>query len=317
MRREPGPWPRRLALSAWLCALPLVVLGGTVTTLRQGMVIQGWITGLDGEHFLLAYPVEKWFADAGHFSEHTHRLFGTLVGLLSILYVAAVHRARAPRTQVAWAWIALLAVCAQGAIGGFRVLENSPDLAFLHGAIAQVVLAVLAVDVVLSSPTWRERRAAVHPEAGAMRRLAALAVGAVYAQIVLGAWLRHTGSDVALVAHLAFAVLATGAVVALARALRESGDASFVRQARRALALAATQVGLGLAALLAIFLVSGGFTSEVSTAEAVTATAHVLFGALLLQATVAAAMWIHRGFAVQGAVHGHEQPRPLGLEGAR
>jgi cytochrome c oxidase assembly protein subunit 15 len=313
MQRVTSPWPRRIALSAWLGALPLVVLGGAVTTLRQGMVIEGWITGLDGEHFLLAYPFEKWFSDAGHFSEHTHRLFGALVGLLSIAYVVATHRARAPKARVAWAWIALLAVCAQGAIGGFRVLENSPDLAFLHGAIAQVVFAVLAVNLVLSAPDWAERRAVATPAADSLRRLSCVAVVAVYAQIVLGAWLRHTGSEVALVAHLAFAVIATGAVVALARALRESGDTTLVRQGRRALVLAAVQVGLGLAALIAIFLVSGGFTSEVSAAETITATAHVLFGALVLQSTVAAAMWIHRSYvrATVGVVPS------IGLEGAR
>lgn len=308
-----SPWPRRLALSAWLCALPLVVLGGAVTTLRQGMVIEGWITGLDGEHFLLAYPLEKWFSDAGHFSEHTHRLFGTLVGLLSIAYVVATHRSRAPRAQVAWAWIALLAVCAQGAIGGFRVLENSPDLAFLHGAIAQVVFAVLAANLVLSAPLWRERRAVASPSADALRRMAWLAVAAVYAQIVLGAWLRHTGSEIALVAHLAFAVLATGAVVAVARALRESGDASLLRQGRRALHLVWVQIGLGLAALVAIFLVSGGFTGEVSAAETVAATAHVLFGALVLQSSVAAAMWIQRSYAREVL----PEAGAVGLEGAR
>jgi cytochrome c oxidase assembly protein subunit 15 len=316
MRRDPSPWPRRLALSTWLCALPLVVLGGTVTTLREGMVIEGWITGLDGEHFLLAYPVEKWFSDAGHFSEHTHRLFGTLVGLLSIALVAAAHLARASRAQIAWAWTALVAVGLQGAIGGFRVLENSPDLAFLHGAIAQVVLALLAVNVVLASTAWREQRAVPSGSARSLRRTSHVAVAAVYAQIVLGAWLRHTGSELALVLHLAFAVLATGAVVALVRGLRESGRPELARQGRRALGLVLVQLALGFAALLAIFLVSGGFTGAVSTAEAITATGHVLFGALLLQATVAAAMWIHRSFALEpAAASGAGLPR--GVEGAR
>jgi cytochrome c oxidase assembly protein subunit 15 len=309
-----SPWPRRLALGTWLGALPLVVLGSSVTTLRAGMAIDGWwvLDRGNGDHFLLAYPVEKWFANAGTFSEHSHRLFGTLVGLLSILLVVAAHRARAGTQRVGWAWAGLLAVCLQGTLGGFRVLENSPDLAFLHGAFAQAVLAVLAVNVVLNDPQFAALRPRPHARARGLRRAAALAIGAVYAQIVLGAWLRHSGADLALIAHIAFAALATGAVVALARGMRESRDAELGRQSRRLLALVLLQVVLGLLALVAIVLVSGGFTAEVSTAETLTATAHVLFGAFVLQASVAAAMWIQRRFEPA-----EQTAEVAGLEGAR
>jgi cytochrome c oxidase assembly protein subunit 15 len=309
------PWPARLALGAWLSALPLVVLGGTVTTLRAGMAIDGWwvLDRGNGDHFLLAYPVEKWFANAGTFAEHAHRLCGTLVGLFSIAYVVAAHRARVGGVRIAWAWIGLFAVCLQGTIGGLRVLENSPDLAFLHGALAQAVLAVLAANLVMSRPSRDDATSIVHERGGALRRASKLAVAAVYAQIVLGAWLRHSGNDFALVAHIGFAALASGAIVVLARDLRECGDAKFAARAWQLLALLIVQLGLGLLALLAIVLVSGGFTREVSTAEAVSATAHVLFGAFVLQAAVAAAMAIHRRF----------EPTPLAaapapsLEGAR
>jgi cytochrome c oxidase assembly protein subunit 15 len=298
-----SPWPRRLALATLLAALPLAVFGGTVTTLREGMAIDGWWV-LDrghGDYFLLAYPVERWFASAGTFVEHTHRLFGALVGLLSIAYVVAASLAPRVPGRAAWAWVGLLAVCAQGALGGFRVLENSPELAFLHGAFAQAVLALLAVNVVLCQPAWTEAAPPARERSASLRRSAKLAVAAVYAQIVLGAWLRHGGSDAALVAHVAFAALATGAVIALARGLRETGEARFGGQARRLLVLVVAQLALGLLALVAIFVVSGGFTATVSTAEAISATAHVLFGALLLQATVASAMWAHRDPAREAA----------------
>lgn len=296
-----SPWPRRLALSTWLSALPLVIFGGTVTTLRAGMAIDGWwvLDRGNGDHFLLAYPIEKWFANSGTFAEHTHRLFGTLVGMLSILYVFAAHRAKLGATRVRWAWIGLLAVCAQGAIGGFRVLENSPDLAFLHGVFAQATLAVLAVNVVLNDIAWTTTPQVSHASAHSLRKASILAIGAVYAQIVLGAWLRHSGSSLALVAHIAFAVIATGAVIVLARGMRESGDATLASAAKRLFVLILAQVFLGLIALIAIFLVSGGFTAEVSTAEALSATAHVLFGVFVLQATVAASMWIHHRFAAE------------------
>ena len=49
---QSSPWPRRLALATWLGALPLVVLGGSVTTLRAGMAIDGWWV-LDRGHWAL------------------------------------------------------------------------------------------------------------------------------------------------------------------------------------------------------------------------------------------------------------------------
>jgi cytochrome c oxidase assembly protein subunit 15 len=296
-----GRWPYRLALGAWLSALPLVVLGGTVTTLRQGMAIDGWWV-LDrghGDYFLLAYPVQRWFATAGTFSEHTHRLCGVLVGLFAIAYLVSVLATRRRETAlVRMAALGLFAVCAQGALGGFRVLENSPQLAFLHGAFAQLVFALLGANVALASPAWR----AVARAAGdgtVVRRWSWIAVGAVYAQIVLGAWLRHSGDELPMTFHFVFAALAAGAVFAFARAASETGVERLVRRARQLRWLVIAQLCLGGLATVAIFVVSGGFKADVSVAEGITATSHVLLGALLLQHAVVSSMWAHRLVAAE------------------
>jgi cytochrome c oxidase assembly protein subunit 15 len=273
-------WARPLALSVWLSAAVLVAFGGAITTLRAGMAIDGWWV-LDrgaGDHFLLAYPLEKWFATSGTFAEHTHRLVGVLVGLLSIAY-ALLRTFEKPRSgfKLALAWSGLLAVCLQGSVGGFRVLENSPELAFLHGALAQLVFALLGANVVVSAAAWNS-------SAGTAAR---------DLQIVLGAWLRHAGVELALTLHIVVAAFATGAVVSLARSLRRASAhaAQLAALGARLAALLVAQLALGLTTLAAIFVVSGGFTAEVSGAETLSATLHVLVGALLLQQTVAAAMW--------------------------
>jgi cytochrome c oxidase assembly protein subunit 15 len=291
-------WPHRLALATWLSALPLVVFGGAVTTLRAGMSIDGWWV-LDrgrGDYFLLAYPLDKWFASAGTFSEHTHRLCGVLVGLFAIAYMVAAareHRRGAPISLALWGLGGFVAVSAQGTLGGLRVLENSPQLAFLHGCVAQIVFAVLGANVVLSSRAWREARA-TRLDTAPWKRASLIAVAAVYAQIVLGAWLRHTGAELPLMLHLVFAALAAGAVLMLARHARETGAPELVRSAQRLKWLLVAQLCAGGLATVAIFVVSGGFTASVSTAETFSSTLHVLLGALLLQQTVAAAMWMHR-----------------------
>ncbi len=299
-RRSPA---RFLARGVWLCAAILVAFGGAITTLRAGMAIDGWwvLDRGNGDHFLLAYPLEKWFASSGTFAEHTHRLIGVVVGILSILYVL-VRSFERPRSsaKLALAWAGLVAVCAQGAVGGFRVLENSQDLAFLHGALAQLVFALLGVNVVVSAADWdtapRGSNSATVRHMSVSPRRAWVIAAVVYSQAVVGAWLRHTGAELALTLHLVFAAVAIVAVLALARDLRRgAGVAPLVsRHGRRLQWLVGVQFGLGLITLLAIFVVSGGFTAEVSTLETISATAHVLTGALLLQEVVASAMWLAR-----------------------
>ena len=311
-------WARRLAWGVWISTAVLVAFGGVITTLRAGMAIDGWwvLDRGNGDHFLLLYPIEKWFATKGTFSEHTHRLVGVVVGLLSIGYVVARWLER-PRNGVKFklAIAGLLAVCAQGAVGGFRVLENSENLAFLHGALAQLVFALLGVNVVLSSRNWDRARLAgeARPsEAGALpsARVAWIAAAVIYAQTVLGAWLRHTGFELALALHLVFAAVAVGVVLNLSRTLRRAAPAAplLERAGRRLLHLLMLQLSLGLATLLAI-VVSGGFKAEVTALETITATSHVLIGALLLQQAVAGALWIRRLSSVAPAIARQAPPR--------
>lgn len=315
-----SPWPRRLAWATLLAALPLVLLGGTVTTLRAGMAIDGWFV-LEpgrGDHFLLAYPVEKWLRDAGTFSEHSHRLFGTLVGLLSIAHVAAVLTWDRRRELVTGALAGLIAICGQGTLGGLRVLENSPQLAFLHGSFAQAVFALLCVNVTLASDDWRVLPRRRDERARGARGLAWLAVLAVYGQSVLGAWLRHTGFALPLALHVLGGVGAAAAVVGAARRWKAvAGVANEARPLARAAwnlhALLGLQLLLGLGALVAVSVLSGGFQGAVSTGEMVLATAHVLGGALLLAQCLTGALWCQRLLASAE----ESAPARGGLEGAR
>ncbi|HVS12152.1 MAG TPA: COX15/CtaA family protein [Planctomycetota bacterium] len=323
----PGPWPRRLALWTFLAALPLVVFGGSVTTLRAGMAIDGWwvLEPGRGDYFLLAYPLEHWLRDPGTFVEHTHRLFGVLVGILAVLCAALVWLRDRRKLARVLALGALVAVCVQGALGGLRVLENSPNLAFVHGALAQAVLAVLGANALVHSAAWRSFAGAQTAHAGSLRRAASAALVATYAEIVVGAWLRHTGSSAAMALHVVGVVAVLVAVLTLASRLEMAAregeaaglDRSPLRRTRRNLVrLLAVQIALGMLAALSVFVISGGFTARVSAAEMVFATLHVLFGALLLVACAAAALWSFRLGAVRAAAS-ELSPGSAALGGAR
>jgi heme a synthase len=282
-----SPWPRRLALSTLVAAVPLVFFGGTVTTLHAGLAIDGWLV-LEpgrGDHFLWLYPVDKWFRDVGTFVEHTHRLFGSLVGLLALATVVCTFALDRRKSTRALAVAALLGVVVQGVIGGLRVLEQSENLAFLHGAIAQAVFALLGASCIAAAS---KADGPVRVEGARSLRLAWLAAVSVYAQIVAGAWLRHGGSVPALAVHGVLAFATVIVLLALSKDLSRGAVPSPALR-RWILGLLATQIALGFAAFGVVWLLpaeSSGAARGLGTS--VFPTLHVLVGGGLLLACVAA-----------------------------
>jgi heme A synthase len=122
----------------------------------------------------------------------------------------------------------------------------------------------------------------------------ALATSAlVYAQIVLGAWLRHGHNDLVLLAHLLMVVLVVAAVFVLARTLRNAGEASALARLPRWLFTAlVTQAVLGIVAFMSVYRFVGPKPTNVG--QALFPTLHVVGGAALLASTLAAVLWSWR-----------------------
>lgn len=81
---EPRPmttWASRFAAVAAVSVVPLLLLGGLVTSTGSGLAVPDW-PGTYGANMFL-YPIAL-MADPRIFLEHTHRLFGSLVGLTTI-----------------------------------------------------------------------------------------------------------------------------------------------------------------------------------------------------------------------------------------
>ncbi len=302
-------WPRRLLGAAALVLLPLFVFGGSVTTLGAGMAVDGWWNA-EG-HFMPLFPLEKWFRDLNTFVEHSHRQFGMLIGLLMVAATVVTllrDRRRSARVLVS---ASLLAVCFQGYLGGSRVLENSPQLAFLHGTFAQGVFALLCAAFVHQSLAWREAPRQASVQAHGLRASALTACVIVFLQIALGAWYRHTlrtglaGEAMGrLGLHLVGAFAALGAILVLAArfqaALADPAQsaampAAITRVPTRLRLLLGVQFALGFVAFALHGSVAPG---QVQVAEWAMATLHVLVGAMLLAQVVIAGMWSWRAFHV-------------------
>jgi cytochrome c oxidase assembly protein subunit 15 len=274
------------------------------------MAVDGWI--FPEGHFLVAFPIEKWFRNLPTFVEHTHRLFGVLVGLAAIATLVACWATRAGRRASWLAGSALLAICAQGALGGFRVLENSPQLAFLHGVFAQVVFTLLGIVALLLRPGYAALGDVSSDQGPTLRRSAAWCTLLILAQIALGAWYRHglrtqqlaaldaSALDLRLSLHLVGALATFAAVLVLAGRLDAGAQESssraphFARLARRLRVLLAVQLGLGLAAWLV------RDPRGLTPFEWAASVAHLVTGAVLMYTSARA--WVQSAAPVSAPV---------------
>src|SRR5436190_11294332 len=78
----------RVALLTAIATFPLIFMGGLVTSHGAGMAVPDWPNSYGYNMFL--FPPRFWVG--GILYEHTHRLMGTVVGLLSIILAIAAFK---------------------------------------------------------------------------------------------------------------------------------------------------------------------------------------------------------------------------------
>ncbi len=246
------PWIHRLALLTSASTVGLIFAGGLVTNTGSGLAVPDWPTTFGYSMFL--YPWSKMVG--GIFYEHSHRLIGSIVGLLT-LTLALLLWVKKPRTSLRWLGaVALGAVLVQGVLGGLRVVlvPAGHGLAILHGCLAQAFFALTVTVALFTSQEWDQTPKRIFiADTGALKRLCLLTTGLVYVQIIFGAMLTHTGG--LLHAHLVFAALVSIHVSLLsARILRHHSDQpKLVRPVTILLGLLGAQILLGVGSYVARF----------------------------------------------------------------
>ncbi len=270
----------RLALGTAAVTAVLIVFGGLVTNTGAALAVPDWPNTFG--HNLFLYP---WSGMVGGvFYEHSHRLLGATVGLLTLALAAALW-ARGGRLRYL-GLVAVVTVVAQGVLGGLRVVLVRDELALVHGPLAQAFFALIVTLAYLTSPA----AGAPPPADRRLGRLAVAAVAVTGAQIVLGALLTHGGW---LWPHVAGAVAVFAVVPIVTARARRTGDPVAVPLARALLALLGVQLALGLGAYLARF--SPIWIPGEQTTMLALPVAHRLVGGLLLAATVVLAVRVHGG----------------------
>lgn len=273
------PTVHRFAVLTCLVALLPIGVGALVTTLKAGMAFADWPTS-DGQNMLM-YP---WLSDLRHtdkFVEHGHRLAGVLIGIVSIALVWVCFLYEQKTWVRRYSIAILIAVIAQGLLGGMRVRMNEQVLAMTHS----ITGALFFTMCFLFASLTRARACAKTVD----RKLSPVAVAlsalfpiAVLGQYVLGGLFRHLHSY--LYEHVAGAVcISLLAMVLLTLVLRS--DLAQMRQAGRwVLAAFLLQVSLGLGAWVTKlgFAQLGWVATVNSVSQNVVCSLHTVGGMFLL-----------------------------------
>lgn len=179
-----------VALTRWLggreARLPLVVIG-------VGEIVAGQI--------LLRLGAD--WKGAGHF----------LAGIGSVVLLAGIvwaKNAPAFKPLPKLGWLAFVLVQLQGLLGGLRVVLDAQLVAdvrlgtafgILHGCLAQVFLALLAVIALQTSRWWQERRAdqqPLAPSVASVRSLVLVTTIFIFIQLLIAATMRHQHAGLAI-----------------------------------------------------------------------------------------------------------------------
>lgn len=279
----------------------LLIVGGLVTSHRAGLAVVDWPNSFGYNMFL--YPLSR--MTGGIYYEHAHRLFGTLVGLTTLVLTIHLWRTEPRRWLRTFAAVALVVVIIQGILGGLRVtgtftmstspLETTPNLglAVVHGVLGQVFLAMLIGIAVFTSTTWvGSRTATVHPTSASERSIATFLVGIVIVQLVLGAIQRHLAGG--LIIHISMAVLVF--LVALTSGIRAWGihtHQPLIQRIGKLLIIGVSlQIVLGIGALVGLGMESD--SGEIPAVSIVLRTTHQAVGAGLLALSTMLMLWTRR-----------------------
>jgi heme a synthase len=292
-----------VAVFAALFTLPLLYVGGTVTTYRVGLAVPDWPTTFQENMFLYDF----WNAPFGVRVEHAHRLYGAGVGLATIVLAGWMLAFERRRWVKGLGLLALAAVVVQGVLGGLRVTRLSTLLAAVHGCTGQAFFGLLVALCVFTSRDWTAGPGRV-ADPDRLRVRSAIALGLVYAQIVLGGWLRHYGTPSALWLHsaLAAAVGVDSAWLAWRVQTRRREVPRLVGPSRLLVCAVFAQIILGVAALALLWPLDGT-ARPVPSLQAIVRTGHQTNAAILFAASIVLTL---RSFRHLAGASDDAAPRP-------
>ena len=283
----------RFAIFVACATFFLIIAGALVTSNDAGLATPDWPLS-NGQVFPKMVGNLFW--------EHGHRMVATTVGMLTIVLLIYI-LLKEKRSWVRKLGIfAMLAVVAQGLLGGLTVKLMLPlAVSSAHATLAQLFFCTTVSLAVFTSRSWIEARP-IDEEKGTLplRYLCTAALVTIFLQLIIGATLRHSASwdrplPIQLVlTHIGGALAVTIALGSASLAvLRRHKDEKFLtRPAMIALLLLLVQLSLGIAAY-STRLASPNDPQPLNPMISIT-VAHVACGALVFVSTIVLTLRAYR-----------------------
>jgi cytochrome c oxidase assembly protein subunit 15 len=283
----------RFAIFVACATFFLIIAGALVTSNDAGLATPDWPLS-NGQVFPKMVGNLFW--------EHGHRMVATTVGMLTIvLTIYILLKEKRPWVRKL-GMFALLAVIAQGLLGGLTVKLMLPlAVSSAHATLAQLFFCTTVSLAVFTSRSWIEAKPLVEEKGNLpLRYLCTGALVTIFLQLILGATLRHSATwdqrpPVELIlAHIGGAVAVTLMLGAASLSvLRRHPESRFLtRPAIIALTLLVIQLTLGIAAYMTR-LASPSDPQPLNPMIAIT-VAHVACGALVFVSTIVLTLRTYR-----------------------
>jgi cytochrome c oxidase assembly protein subunit 15 len=187
---------------AWITLL--LYMGGFTTSIKAGMAFLDWPLSNGSVN------PEGWLTESDKLAEHSHRLLGMKIGILSIgLFIWTYLRESRAWVRML-ARMLLLVVILQGVLGGARVRFDQLNLmtehnllaqtfAVIHACGAMIVLGLLVAITLACSRYWLEHsNKYLEGIPAGVKRWGIISTTAIFLQILIGAIMRHADAGLAI-----------------------------------------------------------------------------------------------------------------------
>src|ERR1051325_11159964 len=290
IERRYSSWLNRFAWFTAFATLLLICSGGMVTSKNVGLAVPDWPTTFGYNMFL--FPVSKWVG--GILFEHTHRLMGSLVGVLTIILAIWLWLRDDRRWVRGLGLTAVVGVILQGILGGLRVTLMKDQIGIFHACVAQAFLGLLVLIALVTTQFWQSlaERAIDSQRFLPARPLAVAITIAIYIQLALGATMRHQHRDLSILdfptANGAWIPDTSAAALAKINAWRDARALSQVTAFQIWLQMAHRFLALIIAVTIITFFVR---VRNVAEAPAALKRLSVFWGALVIS-QIALGGWV-------------------------
>jgi heme a synthase len=180
-------WLRRFTKFVAASTLFLIFAGAMVTSTGSGLAVPDWPLS----YGMLMPPMV-----GGIFYEHGHRMIAATVGFLTVLQAIWLQLREPKRFLRILGWSSVAAVVAQGVLGGVTVLLLLPkSVSVAHAGLAEIFFCLNVSIAFFASEAFSNLRNVEKGDAPVASTTALVAL--VYAQILIGALMRHLGAGLA------------------------------------------------------------------------------------------------------------------------